>query len=563
MIFMERKDAIRKIFLLMLYLTVSFTVGAVPAKPGQRRVLELADGAKVTALLVGDEFCHYWLGEDGTAYKEESGAFIPIDRESMEMKASQRRISSNHNRQARLAPMRGQSAKRVGYTGQKKGLIILVNFKDWSFKPEYDNALFQRIANEKNFTQDDFKGSVYDYFYDQSEGQFQLTFDVVGPYMLSDSVAYYGKNTGVNDDDCGAALMVIEALHLADASVNYADYDWDGNGEVEQIYILYAGKGEADGGSSNTIWPHEWDLYSAQTEYHQGNGPQFLDGVYINTYACSCELSGSGKICGIGTMCHEFSHCLGFPDFYDIDYSGGQGMHTWDIMCSGSYNDNGFVPAGYTSYERWVAGWKTPVELKVTTNVISMKSLQDGGDTYVIYNKGHRDEYFLLENRQKKGWDTYVPASGLLILHVDYDQSAWELNSPNDDPDHQRMTWIPADNECQFDSIRGEKYVSDKGALYDTFPYDTVNSFGPNTTPAARFYNLNSNGTYYMDSSVENITQNADGTISFSFIGPSTKVMRVESDESDTWYDLLGRRLDGKPATSGVYLHNGRKVVII
>ncbi len=560
---LHKKDLLRKGCLLMLCLIMGIAAGAVPARPGQKRVLELADGTKVTAMLVGDEFFHYWLGEDGTAYRDEGGLFRPMDRESMEKKASTRRNEYNRSRESRLAPMRGQSSNRTAISGRKKGLIILVNFKDCSFKSEHDNALYQRIANEKNYTQDEFKGSVYDYFYDQSEGQFQLTFDVVGPYTLSDSVAHYGKNTGDNDDDCGAALMVIEALQLANGSVNYNDYDWNGDHEVEQVYVMYAGKGEADGGSSDTVWPHEWDLYSAKSEYHQGNGPQFLDGVMINTYACSCELNGDGGIAGIGTMCHEFSHCLGFPDFYDIDYSGGQGMYTWDIMSSGSYNGDGFVPAGYTGYERWVAGWNTPVELTETTNVLGMKSLQDGGNTYVIFNKGHRDEFFLLENRQKTGWDAYIPASGLLILHVDYDESTWESNGPNDDPDHQRMTWVPADNVCQFDSIQGERYVSEKGASHDTFPYDTVNAFGPSTTPAAKFFNLNANGTYYLDSSVENITQYRDGTVSFSFIGPATQVKKVRSDEDDEWYDLLGRRLDCKPTSGGVYLHNGRKVVII
>ena len=535
--------------------------GAVPAKPGQRRVLELADGLKVTAMLVGDEFCHYWLAEDGTAYRAEGDYFIPVDRKAIEKKASARRAASNRNREARLAPMRGDSRKESGIIGQKKGLIILVNFKDSKFKSGHDNALYQKIANEKDFTEDKFKGSVYDYFYAQSDGQFQLTFDVMGPVELSDSVVHYGKN--IDDDDCGAATMVIEALHLVNESVNFADYDWDGDGVVEQVYVLYAGKGEADGGSSNTIWPHEWDLYSAQTESNDGSGPQFLDGVMINTYACSCELNGAGGIAGIGIICHEFSHCLGFPDYYDTDYSGGYGMYTWDIMSNGSYNGSGFLPAGFTSYERWVAGWKTPIELTQTTSVTGMKSLQEGGETYVIYNKGNRDEFFLLENRQKTGWDAKIPGAGLLILHVDYDESVWELNTPNDDPDHQRMTWIAADNEYQTILIEGEPYITDAGASHDPFPYDTVNAFGPNTTPAARFYNLNADGTYFMDSSVEDITQYRNGTISFNFIASPTKVLKVESDEDDTWYDLLGRRLYGKPAASGIYLHNGRKVIVI
>ena len=218
-------------------------------------------------------------------------------------------------------------------------------------------------------------------------------------------------------------------------------------------------------------------------------------------------------------MCHEFSHCLGYPDFYDIDYSGGQGMFNWDLMAAGSYNGDGYLPAGYTSYERWVAGWKTPIELTHTQRVTEMKALQDGGDTYIIYNKGNKNEYFLLENRQKTGWDGDLPSAGLLILHVDYDATAWENNQPNDDPSHQRMTWIPADNEYQYTTYEGTKYYSTSGAANDPFPYGNVNAFGKNTTPAAKLYNKNSDGTYYLDSSVEEITQNAGGTVSFLFKG--------------------------------------------
>ena len=114
-------------------------------------------------------------------------------------------------------------------------------------------------------------------------------------------------------------------------------------------------------------------------------------------------------------MCHEFSHCLGYPDFYDTGYSGGQGMCDWDLMDSGSYNGDGYQPAGYTSYERWFAGWETPITLEAEdVSVTNMKSLQSGGESYIIYNKKNREEYFLLENRQSDGWDESLYGAGLL-----------------------------------------------------------------------------------------------------------------------------------------------------
>ena len=216
-------------------------------------------------------------------------------------------------------------------------------------------------------------------------------------------------------------------------------------------------------------------------------------------------------------MCHEFSHCLGYPDFYDTDYSGGQGMGYWDLMDGGSYNGDGYQPAGYTSYERWMAGWKEPVELTTTTQVANMKALQDGGEAYIVYNNGNRNEYFLLENRQFTGWDASLPGEGLLILHVDYNASAWADNTPNDIPSHQRMTWISADNEYQYTTYQGSKYYTIEGMANDPFPYGSVNAFNKSTTPAAKFFNKNTDGTYYLDSSIEEITQNTDGTVSFNF----------------------------------------------
>ena len=511
----------RRSMLLLIVFMVATMVNAIPAKPGLTRTLQLVDGTSVQARLIGDEFGHYWISADGKTYvsDEATNLYKLADVESIKSNARAKRSRSNARRVSRM----GQN--KVGeigsYIGKKKGLIILVNFKDVKFQTANNNALYQRIANEVNFNYKNFVGSMYDYFYAQSEGQFELTFDVVGPVPVSNNQSYYGGNDSQGNDKHPAA-MVIEALKEVDKDVNFADYDWDGDGEVDQVYVVYAGKGEADGGAASTIWPHEWQL-SAAGYYGDGSGAQRLDGVKIDTYACGAELDGqTGEIAGIGTMCHEFSHCLGYPDFYDTDYSGGQGMGNWDLMDGGSYNGDGYQPAGYTTYERWVAGWKTPVELTKSMSVTNMKALTDGGEGYIIYNNGNRNEYFILENRQRIGWDGSLPGTGLLILHVDYDESSWANNTPNDQPSRQRMTWIPADNQYQYTTYQGTKYYTFEGMANDPFPFGSNNSFSKNTTPAAKFYNKNSDGTYYMDSSVENITQNSDGTISFNFVGLSS-----------------------------------------
>lgn len=521
----------------LLMMMVALTAMAIPAKRGMSRTLTLANGSTVEATLVGDEFGHYFLGTDGKAYRlnPATNVYEPASVQAIAQRAQMRRARANAQRAKRLSP------KRVGsfgnYTGQKKGIIILVNFKDVKFDESNDNALFQRIANEKNFRHGDFVGSMYDYFYAQSRGQFELTFDVVGPVDVKNNASYYGSNDS-NGDDKHPAEMIIEAVKKADSQVNFADYDWDGDKYVDQVYVVYAGKGEADGGAANTIWPHAYDLNSAYY-YGDGTGAVKLDGVTINTYACGGELNGfTGSVAGIGTMCHEFSHCLGYPDFYDIDYSGGWGMDVWDLMSGGSYNGDGYVPCGYTAYERWMAGWMDPIELSTTQSVTGMKALEDGGESYIIYNDGHRDEYFMLENRQQTGWDSELPGSGLLIVHVDYDETIWKDNKPNDVPSHQRMTWIPADNQLQsITTSSGYTYLTDAGLKTDLYPSGNNNVFSNTSTPAAKLYNNNTDGTKYLNKSVEQITRNSDGTISFRFRGVSNTKAPVFSPAPGRYTD--------------------------
>ena len=498
---------------------MTLTAIAIPAKRGLWRTLTLNDGTEVKAMLVGDEHGHFWKATDGTTYGMTANGYEMIDAQTVINKAKVRRHEVNSKRAKRLAGNTGAKKAQSNFTGVKKGLIILVNFSDKSFKTDNNKALYQRIANEKNFKYGKFTGSMCDYFLAQSLGQFELDFDIVGPYTVSQKYSYYGENDS-NDNDKRPAEMVIEAVKKAkDDVTDWAQYDWNNDGEVDQVYLVYAGYGEADSGLEKTIWPHAYDLESAKF-YGEGTGSvKVANNLVVNTYACGAELSANGNIGGIGTMCHEFSHCLGYPDFYDIDYSGGYGMDCWDLMDQGSYNNDGFTPAGYTSYERWVAGWTEPTVLETEdVTVDSMKSLQSSGESYVIYNKKNRNEYYMLENRQFDGWDKDLAGNGLLIIHVDYDEDVWFNNQPNDDPKHQRMQWVAADNKYQYQMYEGVKYLTWEGLADDPFPYKTTTAFNRSTKPAATLFNKNVDGTKYLTSSVENITRNADGTISFKFV---------------------------------------------
>lgn len=512
----------KKILLTLLMTMLTMGMMAVPAKKGLLKTLKLQDGTEVRAMLVGDEHGHFWKAENGQAYALKGDAYVAVDAQRAIAKAKARRAKVNAKRVQRRT-----FGHPGSILGKKKAIMILVNFKDTVFKPGHDNALFQKIANQEGYNEGNFKGSMADYFKAQSRGKFELDFDVVGPVTVSENAEYYGENDE-NGSDKHAGQMVCEAVELAKQQVSdWTPYDWDGDGKVDQVFVVYAGKGEADGGAENTIWPHAYDLFSANY-FGDGSGPVLVgDSLYVNGYACGGELNGSydtGLINGIGTMCHEYSHCLGYPDFYDIDYSGAPGMGSWDLMDSGSYNGDGYLPVGYTGYERWFAGWEEPIELKAEdVSVTNMKSLQNGGEFYIIYNDNNTNEYYLLENRQKEGWDAGLPGAGLLILHCDYDTIVWENNAPNDDPDHQRFTGVPADGEYQYVIEQGYYYYDDA----EPFPYGTVNAFNRNfkvkysdkiAKRAAQFFTKTSNGTCWMNGSVEDITQNDDKTISFNYV---------------------------------------------
>lgn len=432
---------------------------------GVWRMVTLADGTQKRVELRGDEFCSYWVDAEGVSYNldSESKRYVRVDANALKLRASQLRAKANQDRIERMAKARRMAAKKSlgqtngSYFGKKKGLIILVQYKDKKFKFGHNQKMYNRIANETGYANSlGFVGSVKDYFLAQSNGQFELDFDVVGPYTLNHEYAYYGAPSG-NSHDVRPCDMVYDACRLADPDVNFTDYDWDGDGYVEQVYVLFAGLGQAAGGDENTIWPHEYKL-------QEGNNGSYVskdNNVVVNTYACGPELTLQytpvayrERVDGIGTLCHEFSHCLGYPDLYDTGNGGNFGMGEFDLMDAGSYNGESFCPPNYSAYEKWFAGWITPTVLDKPASVKGMQA-QDVkyGQAFVVYNDNNKNEYYLIENRQQNVgiWDKQLPASGMMITHVDYDENIWERNNVNTivnysgdyaylSNDHQRLT---------------------------------------------------------------------------------------------------------------------------
>lgn len=514
------RTIIFRLSLIVVLLAFTCPSRSVPAKRGVWRTVTLSNGLTIKARLCGDEHAHWWQAEDGSCFDVDSlgkgKAVVPQELMSKARSRMAARRQAARRANAKKTNQRIATNGNTGkFQGQRHGLIILVNFADSKFNTSKfgpTQTLYSRIANEANYGENNFKGSISDYFKAQSGGQFLLDFDVAGPVTLPHGYSYYGQN---DDDgyDKRPTEMVKEACQAVDGSVDFSKYDWDGDGEVEEVFVVYAGNGEHDTNNQpNLIWPHMDNLanYGEQLT---------LDGVTINTYACASELNGDKTLSGIGTFCHEFSHCMGFPDMYDTASDGNNfGMGSWDLMDYGSYNGDGYVPAGYSGYEKMVCGWTTPIELDKPMTVNGMERLADMGQTYIIYNKGNRNEYYILENRQQSGFDKYLPGSGLLIERVDYDKDIWEWNAVNTTNGgyYPEGSSTPSYNDHQRITIFHANNIEDDGNNA-TYPYASLDSLTDSSQPAATVWNANADGTYLMHCRVYGITQNADGTVAFSF----------------------------------------------
>lgn len=579
----------KRLFTFCLASLFASSLFAIPALSVWHSVRQ-ADGTTIRLKLVGDEHFHYAVTDDGIPVLSHDGSYYYAHIRSGHLVASdvlahardqrkdheERFAASLNDVEALNAKMRSQSMQKIGtranvVTGKKKGLVILVQFSNQRFANPSDvltlgsgetdvKTLYSDMLNKDGYT--DTKsgaiGSVHDYFHDQSDGKFDLSFDVVGPVTLDHPYSYYGAPSG-NEADGNAPQMVIDACNAIKDQVNFADYDWDNDGEVEQVYIIYAGEGQATGGSDDTIWPHKYSLSDS------GNQPLKFGNVTVNTYACSNEmvyanLNGKDRAfyMGIGTICHEFSHCLGLPDLYDTGYGGNVGTGSYDLMCSGSYNGGpealknvyggtgiGTVPAGYTSYEKAFMGWITPTKLgDQPLDIKAMKGLADGGNAYILTNPDNNNEYYLFENRTDSHWDSALPGHGLLVLHIDYDARSWAYNTVNAarDQNHPRMTIVPADGD-----------LSDETLASDTYPTDLNSQLSGNSTPTLSFYTGYSVPT---TAGLSNIQTAADGTVSFHYtpLTTSAGIASITTDHKGKpqIYTLVGTKADNK--TKGVVI---------
>ena len=530
---------------ILLALVAVFVMLSGFAAPAYRKpfIVKQSDGTELTVILTGDEALHYYVTDDGKPLMKEAngdysyatfenGVFEStkcLAHNSAKRTLSEKELLTSIDLSAMKADIaKASSVRSMTYkaAAQRAGsqivpegdvniAVLLVQFKNAKFT--YAKEDFNNILNTKDFVYENAIansiGSARDYFMAQSDGKFRPNFIVTDIVTLDNNMEYYGGND-TSGDDKKATYMVKEGIQKADAAgFDFSKCDNNGDGEVEFIYCIYAGYSESYGADENTVWPHQWQL-SAEA------GSITVDGVKCDTYACSGELVYNesyedriGKtMAGIGLICHEFSHCLGLHDIYDTTYeSGNWCMDYWDVMDQGNYAAEGYVPVGYSAYQRDFCGWRELVEIN-SKGTYSMLPLTQGGVGYKVVNDANKNEYYILENRKQEGWDKHLFGSGMLVIHVDYNKSAWDSNKINTTKDHPRYTLIPADNELlPYSSNNSSQFVASlKG---DVWPGTSGNTELTNTSiPAAKVY-----AGGYMNKPITDIKYGND-VISFNFM---------------------------------------------
>ena len=443
----------KKILSFLFLCALAVTASAVPARRGWQTRTQ-ADGTTIEIQQFGDEFYHYMINREGKQVREINGMYVEVGEAPSAEVAKARRAKVVARRQR----------KDVGVTPNlaPKGVVILVNFSNKSMQSGHTQATFDELCNSTNCTVNSGYPSAAQYFSDQSNGSYRPQFDVFGPVTLSRNVAYYGTDGSEEGDDQHATDAVIEGCRLADEqfNINWADYDSNNDGYVDFVYVIYAGKGQADGGTSETIWPHNWEVSSAR---YYGSCTYTasqckVGGKTIENYAMSGELSGS-SLGGIGTLCHEFGHVMGLPDFYDTNantqetynYINCLTPNDWSIMDGGSYNADGHCPPNYGPWEKDFFGWLTPINLgNEGKNVTILANGVEGFQTYQINASGNYQSpttsglCYYLENRQQQGWDAPLTGHGMLIWKVNFNASKWTNNEPNNTDGNPLITIVSA-----------------------------------------------------------------------------------------------------------------------
>ena len=615
--------------LLFGLLFAAMTAGAVKMKPGIN-IIKQADGTTITVRAYGDEDLSYFLASDGTLlYQEGTNFYIagvkadgtlystgvlahePSMRTIKEISAikaqNAKAFYNSMETQAKANKVRREPMtpdnSLLPSLGKHKIPVILVEFSDVEFSVENPKATFDKYLNGKelfNKETDPEMGqnyaSVAKYFKDMSFGKFEPEFEVYGPVNLGKPLATYGAGYSSQEN---MGLLLTDACTAVDDEVDFTQYDSNDDGNIDLIYIIYAGFSQSiAGNSTDCIHPKSGYLSLAKS----------FDGMDVKRYGVNNELNGTPAdqangpiINGIGLFCHEFSHCMGLPDLYPKSGSIAeacinQNMDYWSLMDAGEYTANGYRPTAYTAWERERLGWMEIGTLTGPSNV-ELKSLDEGGAAFRIYNDkdetGH--EYYIVENVQNNGWNKNLFGNGLMVTHVDYLSSQFSLGGckVNNTAGHPRMHVMAADGMFVPEYFLGSTIEDSYITFLKEHNADLVAKYGGQVfsiedykaEAAGDLFPGTSNATSLTDDSqpmkawtyngetmgkpITDITNDTEkGIVSFKFMGGGEPVdgineVTINKTTDSHVYSISGTYMgnDINSLPKGIYIRNGKKVI--
>lgn len=577
-----------------------------------------SDGTFLTVITYGDEHYHWHTTLDGTLLYREGRDFFIADvdaygnliktkqlahnaneRSSSELsliKSQNKRsffnaVSARHlNSEMHKEPVQANADSFFPHVGEPTALVILVDFPDVNFSLPDPRKSFEQYLNgvgkpeEYGNRESRNYSSVAQYFRDASYGMFKPKFDIAGPVRLNKNSSYYGKNNG-GRSDINYRELLHDACNAVDNEIDFKKYDANGDGYVDLVYVIYAGYSESMGGDADAdwIWPKSW------VDQHATN-----DGVTVGRCGINNELNGypgafseepKVRINGIGLFCHEFSHCIGLPDFYPTTPEAqlnNQGMEFWSLMDGGEYLDNGYTPPSYTAWEREAFGWMNIETLQETQQDLTLIPIdREGGKAYRIMNDNDATgrEYFMIENIQNESWNSKQKGHGLLVYHVNYNSNTFSIypngsNSVNNVIGKPGMAVVPADNMLFASyNVKGQTengVVIDKKYYYaqlagDTYP-GTSNVLSLADTSGIVNFKVYSGDK--LNKAFVYIRENtADKTITLNFYKDFAS--GINNMVSEDQYDNRIYSIDGRFAGTskenlkkGVYIINRKKIVV-
>jgi immune inhibitor A len=351
--------------------------------------------------------------------------------------------------------VRNRSAKRALLRGAVRVAVVLVDFPD--------KKITQTQKHFENLFFSDKKGSVRHYYKEVSNNAIQIEGEVVGPFTLPRKLTEYAHgSSGTGNAQPNARTMAEDAAKIATQTVDFKKYDNDGDGYVDAFVVVHAGRGAEETSNKNDIWSHKWLLPSVFA----------TDNTQIYAYLTVPE------DCKLGVCAHELGHLLfGFPDLYDTDYTS-EGVGDWCLMGGGSWNNGGNTPAHLCAWCKVQQGWAMVINQVKNEDAVKIEPIQKSKTVYRMWKEGvQANEYFLVENRDKKNYDKFLPGSGLLIWHID------DNIDSNSNEFHYKVALVQADNKKDLE------HGNNRGDTGDNFPGSSRNKmFNATSQPASLSY---------------------------------------------------------------------------